>query len=533
MAPMSRRQFLALSGAVSAGAGLARAGCGGPAAVPQPVESSDPAIGALETRRRGTNARVREVSIVAAPLTFDLGGGLMAATWAYDGTVPGREVRVTAGDVLRARFTNNLPEPTTIHWHGLALRNDMDGVPELTQPVVPPGGTFLYEFVVPDSGSYWFHPHTGLHLDRGLYSPLIVDDPREPGAYDREYTVVLDDWADGLGQPAEATFDDLRAGRGAHAAHLKAAAEGGGSIPMIPELRSSPGDVNYPLYLINGRRSTAPATFEARPGERLRLRLVNAGSDTPFRVAVGGHQMVVTHTDGFPVDPVRVDNLIIAMAERYDVVVQVRDAGVFPLVASAEAKTAQALAVIRSGEGAVPPPDVQPAELKGQTLRPEDLRSAQTVRLGAARPDRLYAIELGGGEQGYVWTINGRPHGGNEAIRVREGEKVRLAFSNTTVMFHPMHLHGHTFQVVLPDGAPGPRKDTTIVRPGGRVSVDFVADNPGQWMLHCHNLYHQNGGMMTTVSYVRDVDGGSSGQAAAAWDRVQMACRVAGKLTAV
>ena len=532
MDPLSRRQFLALSGAASAG--LVLAGCGGPAPVPRPIEASDPAVATLEQRRRG-NAAVRDVVITAGAAEVDLGGGLGVTTWAYNGSLPGPEVRIRAGEVLRARFINSLPQPTTIHWHGLALRNDMDGVPELTQASVPAGGTFQYEFTVPDPGTYWFHPHTGLQLDRGLYTPLIVEDPAEPGSYDREYTVVLDDWSDGLGgKTPEENLDDLRAGRGPHAAHIAAAEAGGAAMPLVPELRSSAGDVNYPLYLINGRRPTAPVTFEARPGERLRLRLVNAASDTPFRVAVGGHRMVVTHTDGFPVDPVAVDNLVITMAERYDVVVTVNGSGVFPLVASADLKSAQALALIRSGPGDPPRPDVRPAELEGRVLRMTDLRAAQTVRFGAARPDRLYNVELGGGEKGYVWTINGRPHG-REPLKVREGEKVRLSFTNRTVMFHPIHLHGHTFQVVRADGEPGPRKDTTIVRPDDRVAVDFVADNPGQWMLHCHNLYHQVGGMMTTVSYVQDeAAGGSSAtaSAAAAWDRVRMACRWAGSLSA-
>ncbi|MDQ4069616.1 MAG: multicopper oxidase domain-containing protein, partial [Actinomycetota bacterium] len=121
-----------------------------------------------------------------------------------------------------------------------------------------------------------------------------------------------------------------------------------------------------------------------------------------------------------------------------------------------------------------------------------------------ARPDRRYKVSLGGGDQGYVWTLNGRPHGQNKPLEIREGERVRLDFENTTTMFHPMHLHGHTFQVVNPGGAPGARKDTTIVRPNEPLSVEFVADNPGQWMVHCHNNYHQEGGMMLTVSYVTD-----------------------------
>ena len=516
MARLSRRQFLAAAGA--AGAGLAVAGCGGSGA-PRPVAPSGAAVAAAEERRRRAGTRVSDVAITAAPLTIDL-GALTASTWGYDGTVPGREIRLRAGEVLRARFTNNLPEPTTIHWHGLALRNDLDGVPELTQPLVLPGQSFTYEFTAPDPGTFWFHPHTGLHLDRGLYSPLIVEDPAEPGAYDREHTVVLDDWSDGIGQSAEASLDDLRAGRGAHAAHLA-----GGGGPMSELLRSPGGDVNYPLYLINGRRPSAPVELEARPGERLRLRLVNAGADTPFRVAVGGHRMTVTHTDGFPVEPVTVDNLLIAMAERYDVIVTVNGSGVFPLVAVAEAKAAQAMAVIRSGAGDVPGPGTQPAELRGATLSLDDLHAARSVRFPDRRPDRVYGIELGGGEEGYVWTINGRPHG-NEPLEIREGERVRLSFVNRTTMFHPMHLHGHTFQVVLPSGAPGPRKDTTIIRPDQRLTVDFVADNPGQWMLHCHNVFHQVGGMMTTVSYVTD---GPAGATAAAAERLRLYCESVGK----
>ncbi|MDP1807399.1 MAG: multicopper oxidase domain-containing protein, partial [Acidimicrobiales bacterium] len=115
-----------------------------------------------------------------------------------------------------------------------------------------------------------------------------------------------------------------------------------------------------------------------------------------------------------------------------------------------------------------------------------------------------YKVALGGGDAGYVWTLNGKPHGQNKPLEVRQGERVRLDFTNSTTMFHPMHLHGHTFQVINPGGAAGARKDTTIIRPDEPVSVEFVADNPGQWMIHCHNNYHQEGGMMLTLSYVTD-----------------------------
>ena len=217
--------------------------------------------------------------------------------------------------------------------------------------------------------------------------------------------------------------------------------------------------------------------------------------------------MTVTHTDGFPVDPVSVDALVIGMAERYDVLVTVGESGAVPLVAVAEAKGNEALGVIRSGPGDAPPPGVRPAELTRRVLQLSDLTAAPAVRLPVGRPDRLHQVTLGGGENGYVWTINGEAHDehdhGRASLPVQQGERVRLAFENRTVMFHPMHLHGHTFQMVGA-GQAGARKDTAIVGPDDTVTVDFVADNPGQWMLHCHNLYHQVAGMMTTVSYVTD-----------------------------
>ncbi len=478
-------------------AGLVLAGCSRDRAQ---VGARGQEVARAEERRRRGGAAVHEVDLRAAPFTLDL-GGVAASTWAYNQAVPGPELRVRAGDVIRARFSNQLPEPSTVHWHGIALRNDMDGVPDLTQDAVPPAGAFTYEFTVPDPGTFWFHPHMGLQLDRGLYAPLIVEDRGEPGAYDREVVVVLDDWVSGLGASPEETLDELRAGRGPHAEH----ASGGG--PRSDLLGGPGGDVSYPLYLVNGRPPQSPAVFDARPGERLRLRLVNAGSDTPFRVAVGGHRLTVTHTDGFPVEPVTVDSLVIGMSERYDALVTVAGAGTFPLVAVAEAKGNQALALVKAGPGGAPLSGQRPrpAELEGRVLGLADLKATKEVTLPAGPPDRTHKVVLDGGEKGYRWTINGKAaehvHGG-EPLEVQEGQKVRLEFDNRTTMFHPMHLHGHTFQVVSP-GARGPRKDSLIVLPEQRLAVDFVADNPGQWVLHCHNIFHMEGGMETVVSYVR------------------------------
>ena len=490
---LSRRDFIVLAGAV--GGGLLLGGC---ATSPSRVAPTADEVSRAEGRRRRAEGTVHEIDLTAAPVTLDL-AGVAAETWAYGGAVPGPEVRVRAGDVLRARFVNRLPEETTVHWHGIALRNDMDGAAGVTQSAVPPGATFVYEFTVPDPGTFWFHPHVGLQLDRGLYAPLIVEDPKEPGGYDREYVVVLDDWSSGLGAPPEETFEELQAGRGPHAAH----SSGGG--PRSDLVGGPGGDVTYPLFLMNGRAPRDPAVLAAERGQRLRLRIVNAASDTPFRVALGGHRLTVTHTDGFPVEPVTVDALLIGMSERYDVIVTAAEEGSFPLVAAAEAKGNHALGIVNVGPGAptVPQGAVRPAELDGRVLGLADLRAAPAVTLAAGPPDRTHNLVLDGGEEGYRWTINGRSgHHGADPLPVKQGEKVRLNFENRTTMFHPMHLHGHTFQVVEPT-AGGPRKDSLIVLPNQRVGVDFIADNPGQWVVHCHNVYHQNGGMESVISYVR------------------------------
>lgn len=484
---LSRRRLLQGAGAVSA-AGLLSA-CGR-AAVPAAaiIGPADPSVAAAEQARRVAGGRVVEATLTARPSRVDL-GGLVVDTWAYDDAVPGRLLRARAGDTLRVVVRNQLPAPTTVHWHGIALRNDMDGVPGVTQDPIAAGASMTYEFVVPDPGTHWFHPHVGVQLDRGLYAPLIVDDPAEPGRYDAEWVVVLDDWVDGTGRTPDDVLRELAAG-----------APGTGGMDMGSMAgENQGGDVTYPHYLANGRIPTAPVTLTGKPGQRVRIRFLNAGSDTVFRVALGGHPMTVTHTDGFPVQPVETDALLLAMGERYDVTVNLGD-GVFPLVALPEGKQGQALAVVRTGAGAVPPPGVRPAELNRRVLLGTALRSTPEVTLPDRKPDRTYDLGLSGNMASYVWTINGRTFGQHQPLTMRRGEAVRLRFLNQSMMFHPMHVHGHTFQVRGANG-PGPRKDTVLVLPMQAVVADLVADNPGQWATHCHNIYHAERGMMTTLSY--------------------------------
>jgi multicopper oxidase len=393
---------------------------------------------------------------------------------------------------VRVAFTNELPEETSVHWHGLAIRGDMDGVPHLTSEPVAPGGRFDFDFVVPDPGTYWFHPHSGLQLDRGLYAPFVIDDPGEPGGYDAEWVVLLDDWTDGVGPTPEQIFADLTRGGGSTG--------GMGMGGMGMGMGGDGGDVAYPLYLVNGRAPSDPDVLRAKPGQRVRVRLVNAAADTIFDVALGGHRMTVTHTDGYPVEHAQTGSVRLGMGERYDVVVTL-GSGVFPLVAQPLGKQGQALALVRTAAGAVPPAGYRPAELDRPPLTVVDLSAASGSALPKRSPDSRQDLALSGSMRGYVWTINGRTYDKTRPLTVRQGQTTRLRITNHSMMSHPLHVHGHTFQLG-PAGGTGPRKDTVLVPPMGGLEADLLADNPGRWMVHCHNAYHAEAGMMTRLDYL-------------------------------
>jgi FtsP/CotA-like multicopper oxidase with cupredoxin domain len=466
------------------------------------IGPKDPLVAAAEQQRRRTGAQVRQVSLTAAPTTIGI-GKRRVKTWAFNGVVPGPEIRVSAGEVIRATVRNHLPAPLTIHWHGITIRNDMDGVPGVTQKPIPPGGTFTYEFTASKPGTYFYHPHTGVQLDRGLYGALIVQDPAETTTYGRDVTLLLDDWIDGMGTTPDRVLKQLQAGmKQMRMGTGQMSGMHGGMGNQTGPLGMDTGDVNYPLYLINGRPPSSPQVYDVKPGERIRLRLINAGSDTPFRVAVGGQPMSVIATDGYPVNPVSSNAILIGMGERYDVVVTVTRPGVFPVVARAEGKRGQALAVLRSGPGRIPAANVAPAQLHGALLSLNALAAAPAVALPPGKPDLTYRVRLTGNMMSYKWGLK-VPKQGSVTLPVRLGQRVRLTFENDTAMWHPMHLHGHTFEVINGSGGAGPRKDTVIVPPMGTVTVDFIADNPGQWVLHCHNTYHAESGMMTVLSYVK------------------------------
>jgi multicopper oxidase len=456
-------------------------------------------VGACSTRSpepvaEDVSAKAVEVALNASETDVDL-GGVTARTWTYTGTVPATEIRLRKGQTLRAPVANHLPQETSVHWHGLAIPNAMDGVPVLTQPAIAPGGNFTYEFVVPDAGTYYLHSHVGTQLDRGMYGPLIIEDPDDGADYDDELVVVVDDWIDGTGTNPDQVNENLKR------TGMKPMT--GESPPLSPTLPlgEDGGDVTYPYFLINGRTTKDPQVIDYRAGQRIRLRIINAGADTAFRVAVPGSELNVTHTDGYPVVPRRTNAVILGMGERADAIITVGSS--VQVIAAAEGKDGYAQMNLRvdGAQSRVNIDDFVKTLRSSEVLNTAVLTPAPGVVLPQRNPDMTVDLRLAGPIAGYTWPINGKLYDPpKNGIALAPGKRVRVRFISESMMFHPMHLHGHTFQVVQPTG-PGARKDTVLVPPKQTVEVDFDTDNPGRWIVHCHNDYHLDNGMATFVEY--------------------------------
>ncbi len=468
----SRRNFLRQVLASGAFVGTSRFALHG--------QSPDPAI-------RDFVLTAREADVTVAP-------GRTWRTWTYNGQVPGPVIRVRQGERLRIRLVNELPDPTTIHWHGIPVPNPMDGVSGLTQEPALPGESFLYEFVADTPGTYLYHSHHGLQMDRGLVGPLIVDpiETTHDPVVDREYILVLDDW---LTTTPEAAFTQLRQAGGMM----------GGMGAGMMNRSDGPAYAGYP---VNGALTAGATPLRVRRGERVRIRLINGASSTTFRVGLQGHQLVVTHSDGQAIQPVRVDTLPIGMGERYDVVVSADSPGTYPLLVGPLDSSVPGVIVPFVYDGysdRLVAPTVWPSMLlRGRMLRLQDL-AALTVRENVAIPNRVVRLQLGQAMMGgYTWTINGQAYPNADPIPVAEGEHIRFAITNRTMMRHPVHLHGHFFRVrgTVGGDSYAPLKDTVLVEPmGTTVEIDAFMDNPGMWFLHCHHLYHMEAGMARVVEY--------------------------------
>lgn len=472
---------------------------------------------------------VREIALKARVAEIEIASQRTVKAWTYDGKLPGPEIRVKEGERLRITLKNNLPDETSIHWHGIHQRgtNNMDGVPGLTQLPIPAGGGMVYEFTADRPGTYFYHSHSGLDIERGLYAPLIVEPKNEPLSYDHEHMLVLDDWLDGSpdlayeqlkqgispadGLPKGSSQTSRRGGprgmrpKGGAKGH-KGGPMGGGGQGFC---RNS--DINYSTYLINGRAPEAAPEFTVKRGDRVRFRVINAAGATVFRLAIGGHKLTVTHADGFPVHPVEVSALEISPGERYDILITANNPGAWPIAAVSSGEPERAArATLRYTDALAsspPPLGFTPGELNGKLLDPGDLISPESLDfpLLADRPDRIIDLAFRQGRS-YDWKLLGK-NGAHGPFEIHAGERVRVRMTSGMMsrMWHPMHLHGHSFRVITGHRNRNPAvKDTVLVKPTmhGRSEFEFLADNPGEWLFHCHHAYHLEAGMACVFKYV-------------------------------
>jgi len=435
----------------------------------------------------GVTGPLREFRLVAQQGEAEVAPDEVYRNWMYNSQFPGPEIRVKEGERLRIIVENQMPEGTTVHWHGVPVPNAMDGVPGLTQEPIAPGESFVYEFEATPAGSYIYHSHVGLQIDRGLIGPLVIEEATPHVAYDRDYVLVLDDYLPGDPQP----LGGMGGQGGMMGGMMGRGMMGGGMMGMGRQMPP------YRGLLIGGRLPDDPRVFETKRGERVRLRLGNPSGATTVRVAIGGHRMSVSHCDGRPVEPVTVDSLVLGAAERYDVIVEAANPGVWPIVVAAiEGNAPPGRAVLRYTDAAASSlRDGVPEGFRGgRQLYYQDLQAVET--LPAGRPDRVFDLMLRGGMMGSAWTINGQAYPAADPLMINKGERIRFRMSNHSMMLHPMHLHGHFFRVG------NALKDTVLVAAHmGRAEFDFVADNPGRWFFHCHNIYHMEAGMAREVRY--------------------------------
>jgi FtsP/CotA-like multicopper oxidase with cupredoxin domain len=417
--------------------------------------------------------------------------------WSFNGSVPGPELRFRQGERVRIAVENRLPQETTVHWHGLRVPNAMDGVPHVTQPPIAPGGRFVYEFDLHDAGTYWYHPHAMSHVQvaRGLYGALIVDE-REPIRVDRDVTWLLSDWRltpeAALREDFDSGFDLTHAGRVGN------------------------------TVTVNARFTQQDGEFTVRSGERIRLRLINAAVARIFALRFDGHDPRVIALDGQPIEPHAPANGVIVLGPgmRADLVLDcVLSPGATSEVSDVFYRESSQRLIGVSYASAPPlrerPPDWSVA-LPANPLPEPDL--TRTVRheivLQGGAMGRLREAEFGGKRQSLgdlfrahhlAWAINGvavKEHAHAPIFTLKRGTSCVLSVENDTMWHHPLHLHGHVFRILSRNGQPARRRewgDTVLMAPQEKAEVAFVADNPGDWMLHCHVLAHQAGGMMTMM----------------------------------
>jgi CopA family copper-resistance protein len=513
-------------------------------------------------------------------------GGRSAHAVTINGTVPAPLIRLREGQNVRLSVTNHLKEDTSIHWHGLIVPFQMDGVPGVSFPGIAPGETFHYEFPIRQSGTYWYHSHSGMQEAMGHYGPIVIDPAgTDPVQASREHVIVLSDWSP---VHPHVQLKRLKQSGGYYNMQRQTLAGllKGKDQPLRDridwgKMRMDPTDISDVTgstysFLVNGHGTAENWTGLFTPGERVRLRIINASAMTNFNVRLPGLAMTVVQCDGQHVQPVETDEFQIGIAETYDVIVQPTDAAAYALIAEAIDRSGLVRATLAPQIGmvaAIPPLRARPLltmkdmgmdmsgmdmgqggvidlsqpandSMAGHSMKMLDPSVAPDVPMGPGvatlssmpadrtedrptgledvdhrvltyadlralepnedvrTPTRSLDIHLTANMERYMWSFDGvKLSDGAEPIAFRHMERVRVTLINDTMMPHPIHIHGHFFQLLTgEDAAHNPRKHTVNVLPGGKISFDLTADALGDWAFHCHMLMHMHTGMMRVVT---------------------------------
>jgi len=514
-----------------------------------------------------------ELFIGETPVNFT---GSARTAMTINGSLPGPLLRWREGDTVTLRVRNRLAADTSIHWHGILLPANMDGVPGLSFHGIEPGGVYVYQFKVRQHGTYWYHSHSGLQEQAGVYGPLVIEAKEpEPFQYDRDYVVMLSDWTD---EDPASLMKTLKKQSDYYNFHKRTVGDfindvsekGWGATvadrTMWAQMNMNPTDIadvsgaTY-TFLLNGQAPDDNFTWLFRPGEKLRLRLINGSAMTYFDVRIPGLKMTVVAADGLHVKPVSVDELRIAVAETYDVIVE-PDAEAYTLFAQAMDRSGYARGTLATRAGmsaAVPALDPRPlvsmddmgmggmdhgsmdmsamdhstigpmqahpdsennnplVDMQAMITAPKlddpglglrnngrrvltyaDLRSTFEDPDGRD-PSRTIELHLTGHMEKFAWSFNGIKFSDAEPLRLKYGERIRLVLVNDTMMTHPIHLHGMWSDLEDENGNFQVRKHTIDMPPGSRRSYRVTADALGRWAYHCHLLYHMETGMFREV----------------------------------
>jgi FtsP/CotA-like multicopper oxidase with cupredoxin domain len=474
--------------------------------------------------------------------------GKKANAIAINGSIPAPQLEFTEGDTARIYVHNGMHMETSIHWHGLILPNLQDGVPYLTTKAIAAHSTFLYEFPIIQNGTYWYHSHSMLQEQSGMYGAFIIHKRAQTDT--KEYTVLLSDWTNEKPEQIERSLhnatDWYAIKKGTTQDYWQAIKEGKLGIKLTNErkrmLAMDVSDVYYDLFTTNGKAEDAAPQFKG--GDKVRLRVINGSSSTYFWLRYAGGKITVVATDGKDVEPVEADRLIVGVSETYDVEVTLPTAGSYEFMATSEDRTKSTSVWLgegpKYGAGAMPRlkyfegmkmmndmmngdgtmndmgmkmslqqmdmnavmyPEIADSNQNIVTLNYAMLQSPEVTTLPTG-PVREMRFELTGNMNRYIWTINNKTVSETDKILIRKGENIRIIVYNNSMMRHPMHLHGHFFRVLNGKGENSPWKTVLDLMPMETDTIEFHAsEDRGDWYFHCHILYHMMAGMGRIFSY--------------------------------